>query len=304
MNIKVKTSKSVEFDTFKKEIKTMVKVSGTITAKGVNIHAKLSSDSNDYISLTDIARYRDAENPRFIIQNWLRNRNTLAFLGVWESLHNPAFNRAAFDDLMDKAGLNGFVLRPQQWIASTNSIGITSHSGRYGGTYAHSDIAFEFASWLSPEFKLYLIKDYQRLKQAESDHLSLDWSARREIAKTNYKIHTDAIKEHLIDTQLPARYTSLTYANEADLINVALFGMTAKEWRDKNPEARGNIRDAANLVELIVLSNLENLNAEFIKAGLSQAERLKRLHDTAISQLRSIAATASIHRLKDRFDEE
>ena len=242
MNIKVKTSKSVEFDTFKKEIKTMVKVSGTITAKGVNIHAKLSSDSNDYISLTDIARYRDAENPRFIIQNWLRNRNTLAFLGVWESLHNPAFNRAAFDDLMDKAGLNGFVLRPQQWIASTNSIGITSHSGRYGGTYAHSDIAFEFASWLSPEFKLYLIKDYQRLKQAESDHLSLDWSARREIAKTNYKIHTDAIKEHLIDTQLPARYTSLTYANEADLINVALFGMTAKEWRDKNPEARGNIR--------------------------------------------------------------
>lgn len=183
MNIKVKTSKSVEFDTFKKEIKTMVKVSGTITAKGVNIHAKLSSDNNDYISLTDIARYRDAENPRFIIQNWLRNRNTLAFLGVWESLHTPAFNRAAFDDLMDKAGLNGFVLRPQQWIASTNSIGITSHSGRYGGTYAHSDIAFEFASWLSPEFKLYLIKDYQRLKQAESDHLSLDWSARREIAK-------------------------------------------------------------------------------------------------------------------------
>lgn len=240
MNIKVKTSKSVEFDTFKKEIKTMVKVSGTITAKGVNIHAKLSSDNNDYISLTDIARYRDAENPRFIIQNWLRNRNTLAFLGVWESLHNPAFNRAAFDDLMDKAGLNGFVLRSQQWIASTNSIGITSHSGRYGGTYAHSDIAFEFASWLSPEFKLYLIKDYQRLKQAESDHLSLDWSARREIAKTNYKVHTDAIKEHLIDPQLPARYTSLTYANEADLINVALFGMTAKEWRGtgKYPRCR------------------------------------------------------------------
>lgn len=281
----------------------MVKVSGTITAKGVNIHAKLSSDSNDYISLTDIARYRDAENPRFIIQNWLRNRNTLAFLGVWESLHNPAFNRAAFDDLMDKAGLNGFVLRPQQWIASTNSIGITSHSGRYGGTYAHSDIAFEFASWLSLNSSCTssrIISASSRL----SDHLSLDWSARREIAKTNYKIHTDAIKEHLIDTQLPARYTSLTYANEADLINVALFGMTAKEWRDKNPEARGNIRDAANLVELIVLSNLENLNAEFIKAGLSQAERLKRLHDTAISQLRSIAATASIQRLKDRFDEE
>ncbi len=282
----------------------MPKINGTITAQGIHIHAKLSSDDNDFISLTDIARYRDAKNPGYIIQNWLRNRNTLAFLGVWESLHNPKFNTAGFDRFMEQAGLNGFVLRPQQWVESTNAAGIVSKSGRYGGTYAHSDIAFEFASWLSPEFKLYIIKDYQRLKQAESDHLSLGWSARRELAKTNYRIHTDAIKEHLIPENLPARYINITYANEADIINVALFGMTAKEWRDKHPDAKGNIRDAAGLVQLIVLANLENLNAEFIKAGLSQPERLKRLHDTAVSQIRSIANTASVKRLEKRFDKE
>ena len=276
-----------------------------IDANGTEIRVMGDVVNEDaYISLTDIAKYKNPDNAFIVVANWMRNHSTISFLGLWEQIHNPNFKPIEFDRFKAESGDNAFTLTPQQWIKATDAIGIISKSGRYGGTYAHTDIAFEFASWISPEFKLYIIKDYQRLKQAESDHLSLDWSARREIAKTNYKVHTDAIKEHLIDTQLPARYTSLTYANEADLINVALFGMTAKEWRDKNPEARGNIRDAANLVELIVLSNLENLNAEFIKTGLPQAERLKRLHDTAISQLRSIATTASIQRLKNRFDEE
>ena len=282
----------------------MSKVSGTITAKGLSIHAKLSSDGNDFISLTDIARYRDETNPSYTIQNWLRNRNTLAFLGTWESLHNPNFKRDEFNVFMAQAGLNAFSLRPQQWVEATNAVGMTSRSGRYGGTYAHSDIAFEFASWLSPEFKLYIIKDYQRLKKAESDHLSLDWSARRELAKTNYRIHTDAIKEHLITDTLPARYTNATYASEADIINVALFGLTAREWREQHPNAKGNIRDAADLRQLIILSNLESLNAEFIKSGFTQTERLKRLRDTAVSQMRSIASTASITRLENRFDKK
>ncbi len=282
----------------------MIKVNGTISAKGVDIHATLSSNHNDYISLTDIAKYRDADNPRYIIQNWMRNKNTLAFLGVWESLHNPKFDRSKFDELLNQAGLNGFVLRPQAWIDKTHAIGITSKSGRYGGTYAHSDIAFEFASWLSPEFKLYIIKDYQRLKQAESDHLSLDWSARREIAKTNYRFHTDAIKEHLLDKNLPASYIKRTYANEADLINVALFGMTAQEWRDKNPDEKGNIRDTADIKQLIILANLEMLNAAYIKDKLPQSERLKRLHEIAMVQIQSIANTASAKRLENRFKTE
>ena len=199
---------------------------------------------------------------------------------------------------------NSFTLPPQKWIKETNAVGITSKSGRNGGTYAHSDIAFKFAAWISPEFELYIIKDYQRLKQAESDHLSLDWSARREIAKTNYRIHTDAIKEHLVDEKLPARYINSTYANEADIINVALFGMTAKEWRDQNPAAKGNIRDTADLGQLIVLSNLETLNAEFIKNSISQSDRLQRLREAAISQLKSVTAAASTERLAQRFDKK
>lgn len=282
----------------------MTKVNSTIEAKGLNIRATLSSEGNDYISLTDIAKYQDVENPRFIIQNWMRNRNTVDFLATWEELHNPDFNRVEFEAVTKDAGRNGFVMTPQKWISSTNAIGITSKSGRYGGTYAHTDIAFEFASWLSPEFKLYIIKDYQRLKQIESDHLSLDWSARREIAKTNYRVHTDAIKEYLIDKKLPARYVNTTYASEADIINVALFGMTAKEWRDSHPSEKGNIRDTADLGQLIVLANLEMLNAELIKAGLSQAERLQRLHETAVSQLKSVASAASTKRLSQRFDKE
>lgn len=280
----------------------MTTVNGNIEAKGITIRARLSSDGDDYISLTDIAKYEDEDNPRYIIQNWMRNRSTVDYLAIWEELHNPNFNRVEFEAVTKNAGRNAFVMTPQKWIDSTNAIGIISKSGRYGGTYAHSDIAFEFASWISAEFKLYIIKDYQRLKQAESDHLSLDWSARREIAKTNYKVHTDAIKEHIIDEKLPARYVNYTYANEADLINVALFGMTAKDWRDKHPKEKGNIRDLANLPQLIILANLEMLNAEFIKAGLPQRERLQKLHDIAVSQLKSISNSASVKRLQERFD--
>lgn len=279
----------------------MAKVNGTINANGVPIRATLSSDGKDYLSLSDIAKYSNPEAPADIIKNWMRNRNTLNFLGLWEELHNPDFNHAGFELIIGKAGLNSFVMAPQKWIAETNAIGITSKSGRYGGTYAHSDIAFEFASWLSPEFKLYIIKDYQRLKQVESDHLSLDWSARREIAKTNYRVHTDAIKEHLIDEMLPAHYRNNTYASEADIINVALFGMTAKEWRDKHPDEKGNIRDAADLGQLIVLANLEMLNAEYIKEGFSQSERLQRLRSTAVAQLKSVTNAASTKRLGQRL---
>ncbi|SHI52876.1 KilA-N domain-containing protein [Anaerovibrio lipolyticus DSM 3074] len=279
----------------------MTTVNGNIEAKGLTIRANLSSDGDDYISLTDIAKYEDEDNPRYIIQNWMRNRSTVDYLAIWEELHNPNFNRVEFEAVTKNAGRNAFVMTPQKWIDSTNAIGIISKSGRYGGTYAHSDIAFEFASWISAEFKLYIIKDYQRLKQAESDHLSLDWSARREIAKTNYKVHTDAIKEHIIDEKLPARYVNFTYANEADVINVALFGITAKEWRDTHPKEKGNVRDAANLAQLIILANLEMLNAEFIKAGLSQRDRLQKLRDIAVSQLKSISNVASVKRLQKRF---
>ena len=279
----------------------MTTLTGNIEAKGITIRAKLTSEGNDYISLTDIAKYHNTERPADVVKNWLRLRNTIEYLGIWEQLHNSSFKVVEFDHFKNKSGSNAFVLTPQNWIESTNAIGITSKSGRYGGTYAHSDIAFKFASWLSPEFELYIIKDYQRLKQAESNRLSLNWSARREIAKTNYKVHTDAIKEHLVDEKLPARYINITYANEADIINVALFGMTAKEWRDNHPKEKGNIRDMANLAQLIILSNLEMLNAELIKAGLSQGERLQRLHTTAVSQMKSIANTASVKRLEEHF---
>lgn len=281
----------------------MPKVTGTVSAKGITIRTRLNSDGNDYLSLTDIAKYK-SDNPTIVINNWMRLRNTVEYLGLWESIHNPNFKHIEFDRFRNDAGSNAFTLPPQKWIKETGAIGIESRSGRYGGTYAHSDIAFQFAAWLSPEFELYLIKDYQRLKQAESNHLSLDWSARREIAKTNYRFHTDAIKEHLLTENLPARYINATYANEADIINVALFGMTAKEWRDKNPGKTGNVRDDATLDQLIVLANLEMLNAEYIKAGLPQIDRLKRLRESAVAQLHSIANTASLKRLKKRLNED
>ena len=273
-------------------------IKSTINANGIEIRVN-STNESDYISLTDIAKYR-SDDPNAVIQNWLRNRNTIEFLGLWEKLNNPNFKPLEFEGFKKEAGLNAFTLSPKKWIESTNAIGIISKSGRYGGTYAHTDIAFEFASWISPEFKLYIIKDYQRLKADESHVKQIDWNIKREIAKSNYKIHTDAIKEKLILPTLSNAQISHTYASEADIINVALFGITAKDWRKMNPDAKGNIRDTATIEQLIVLSNLESMNAVFIREGLSQSERLFRLNQIAIFQLQSLwkESLKSIENLK------
>ena len=257
---------------------TMVK----INANGKEI--TLLANNTDYVSLTDIAKYLDPDNPRFIIQNWMRNRNTIEFLGAWESINNPNFNRLEFDTVRNASGTNAFVLTPQRWIAETNAIGITSKAGRYGGTYAHSDIAFEFASWISPEFKLYIIQDYQRLKQEEAYKNQLDWQVNRYISKLNYTIQTDAIKENIVPTLQPSQI-SYAYSSEADLVNVALFGMTAKEYKKAFPEKDGNQRDNATIEQLLVLNNLQSLNAEMIKQGLSQSNRLTELNRIAKEQL-------------------
>ena len=257
---------------------TMVK----INANGKEI--TLLANNTDYVSLTDIAKYLDPDNPRFIIQNWMRNRNTIEFLGAWESINNPNFNRLEFDTVRNASGTNAFVLTPQRWIAETNAIGITSKAGRYGGTYAHSDIAFEFASWISPEFKLYIIQDYQRLKQEEAYRNQLDWKVNRYISKLNYTIQTDAIKENIVPTLQPSQI-SYAYSSEADLVNVALFGMTAKEYKKAFPEKDGNQRDNATIEQLLVLNNLQSLNAEMIKQGLSQSNRLTELNRIAKEQL-------------------
>ena len=273
-------------------------IKSTINANGIEIRVN-STNESDYISLTDIAKYR-SDDPNAVIQNWLRNRNTIEFLGLWEKLNNPNFKPLEFEGFKKEAGLNAFTLSPKKWIESTNAIGIISKSGRYGGTYAHTDIAFEFASWISPEFKLYIIKDYQRLKADESHVKQINWNIKREIAKSNYKIHTDAIKEKLILPTLSNAQISHTYASEADIINVALFGITAKDWRKMNPDAKGNIRDTATIEQLIVLSNLESMNAVFIREGLSQSERLFRLNQIAIFQLQSLwkESLKSIENLK------
>lgn len=265
----------------------MAIVKSTINANGIEIRVS-STNESDYISLTDIAKKRNPEFPADVIKNWMRSRSTIEFLGLWEKLNNPNFKLVEFDQFKQEAGTNSFVLPPQKWIDRTNAIGIISKSGRYGGTYAHTDIAFEFASWISPEFKLYIIKDYQRLKTDESHIKQIDWNIKREIAKSNYKIHTDAIKEKLILPTLTNAQISYTYASEADVINVALFGITAKAWRKMHPEAKGNIRDTATIEQLIVLSNLESMNAVFIREGLSQSERLFRLNQIAIFQLQSL----------------
>lgn len=272
-----------------------------IEAAGVEITVVSVGNDDDYISLTDIAKKRNPEFPADVIKNWLRSRSTIEFLGLWERMNNPNFKLVDFDQFRIESGSNSFVLSPQKWIASTNAIGIRSKSGRYGGTFAHKDIAFEFASWISPEFKLYIIKDYQRLKEDENSRLSLDWNLRRTLSKTNYKIHTDAIKDHLIPEDLSKKEQGFTYANEADVLNVALFGMTAKEWRDKNPNAkRGeNIRDSATLEQLIVLTNLESYNAELIKDGVPQHDRLIRLNQAAINQLNSLIDNPSVKMIKD-----
>ena len=241
-------------------------------------------NDEDYICITDLARYKNAAHTDDVVKNWLRNRNTIELLGIWEFLHNPNFKPVIFDGFRMEAGLNGFVMTPKKWIESTNAIGIISKSGRYGGTYAHKDIALEFASWISIEFKLYFLKEFQRLKEEEQK--AVGWSAKRELAKINYHIHTDAIKCNLIPAELTPQQTSTIYASEADVLNMALFGTTAKEWREANPELKGNIRDYAAINELICLSNMENLNAVFINEGLPQRERLVKLNQIAIQQMK------------------
>ena len=271
--------------------------STTIEVQGTAI-AILSQQAGDYICLTDIARFKNAERSDDLVRNWLRNRNTVEFLGIWEQLNNPRFNSVEFDGIKMQAGLNSFALTPKQWVEKTNAIGIVSKAGRYGGTYAHKDIAFEFASWVSVEFKLYLIKEFQRLKEDESQRFSLAWNLNRTLAKLNYRIHTDAIKEHLIPPTVTAAQAAITYANEADVLNVALFGQTAKQWRETNPKLDGNMRDHATIEQLLVLANLEGMNAEFIRMSLPQGDRLKRLNEIAIRQLQSLLSRSDVRRLE------
>ncbi|MBE1425875.1 hypothetical protein H4684_002533 [Desulfomicrobium macestii] len=261
----------------------------TINVRGTKITVIRRQDE-DYISLTDIAKSKNPEHTDDLIRNWLRNRNTLEFLGIWEQLHNHGFNPVEFDGIKKQAGLNSFTLTPKQWIDQTGAIGIVSKAGRYGGTYAHTDVAFEFASWISVEFKLYLIKEFQRLKEDENRRLSLAWNLNRTLAKINYRIHTDAIQTHLIPKEVTAKQAAFAYAEEADLLNVSLFGQTAREWRDANPDKDGNMRDHASLEQLLVLANLENMNAEFIHMELPQGDRLKRLNQIAIRQMQTLTA--------------
>ncbi len=252
-----------------------------ITVQNTNITI-INVDGEDYVSITDLARHK-SDDPTAVIGNWMRNRNTIEFLGIWESLYNPDFNPLEFEGFRKEAGLNAFTLSPKKWIETTNAIGLISKSGRYGGTYAHKDIAFKFASWISVEFELYIVKEFQRLK-AEEQKL-LGWSAKRELSKINYRIHTDAIKQNLIPREVTPAQASIIYANEADVLNVAMFGVTAKQWREANPELKGNIRDYATINELICLSNMENLNAVFIEQGMPQGERLIKLNQIAIHQM-------------------
>ena len=263
----------------------------TLHVRGIDVGIYTEDFRNEYISLTDIARYRNSDDPRFAIQNWMRNRNTFEFLGLWECLHNPSFNRVQFDTFRTEAGLNRFVMTPSKWIEMTGAIGIVTKSGRYGGgTYAHSDIAMEFASWISSEFKLYLMKDYRRLKYDENSRLSLSWNLNREISKINYRVHTDAIQQNLLPPDLTKEQQSYVYADEADILNVALFGMTGAQWRAQNPERTGNIRDYATLQQLLVLANMESYNALLIDQKCPQQERLQALRQMAVKQLRTLAS--------------
>lgn len=265
--------------------KTLIKE--TIHAKGIDIGIYTTDFENEFISLTDIAKYK-SDDPTAVIQNWMRNRDVIEFLGLWESLHNSDFKPLEFEGFRNQAGANAFTMSPKKWIDATQAIGIISKSGRYGGTFAHSDIAFEFASWISPEFKLYIIKDYRRLKYEENSRLSLNWNLNREISKLNYHIHTDAIKSNLIPPELTPEQISFTYASEADLLNVALFGKTAKQWRTENPDKKGNIRDHATLNQLLVLANMESYNAILIEQGKKQSERLILLRELAMRQMQTM----------------
>ena len=273
-----------------KDKKTTISVQGTAIAI-------LSNKKDDFISLTDIARYKDAANTDTIIQNWLRNRNTIELLGYWELMYNQNFKPLEFEGFKKQAGLNSFVMTPKKWIETTSAIGIVSKSGRYGGTFAHKDIAFEFASWISIEFKLYIIKEFQKLKEDENDRLNLSWNLNRTLSKINYRIHTDAIKETIVPKNITSEQAHIIYANEADVLNVALFGKTAKQWRTENPTAEGNIRDQATIEQLLVLANIESMNAEFIRMEISQSDRLLKLNQIAISQLKSLTTNPTIQKL-------
>ena len=272
-------------------------VKAEINADGRQVSILSLGRNNDYISLTDIARYK-SDDPTDVIKNWMRGKDVIQFLGLWEKLNNPDFKPVEFDGFKMEAGTNAFTLSPQKWITATNAIGIISKAGRYGGTFAHTDIAFEFASWISAEFKLYIIKDYQRLKNDENSNSSLGWNLNRELVKINYRIHTDAIKENLIPESMANKLQGIVYANEADILNVSLFGKTARQWRDENPGLTGNIRDYATYHQLIVLINLESMNAELIKMGLSQNERVLRLNKMAIEQMSLLLRDISIEPIK------
>ncbi|MGK6353506.1 KilA-N domain-containing protein [Parapedobacter sp. DT-150] len=256
----------------------------------------ISNQRDDYISLTDMAKSQMQEA---IVIKWLSLKSTIEYLGEWEALYNPDFNYTEFGTIKNSAGSNNFVLSVKQWIEHTNAIGLTAKAGRYGGTYAHKDIAFHFGMWISPKFQLLLVREYQRLKEDESNRNQLEWNLQRTLAKVNYRIHTDAIKENLIPTEITKHQTSIIYASEADLLNVALFGITAKEWRDKNPKSKGNIRDEATIEQLVVLSNMESINALLIQQGLSQGERLVQLNKVAISQMKSLLENKTINTLND-----
>jgi len=269
--------------------------SKTINVKGAEIKI-IQTNNTDYISLTDMVKGFGDDT---MIYSWMRNRNTLEFIGIWEEMYNPDFKGNEFVTFKTQAGLNSFNLTPRKWVDATNAIGIISKAGRYGGgTFAHKDIAFEFGSWLSPEFKLYLIKEFQRLKEDENDRLKLDWNLQRTLAKVNYHIHTDAIKENLIPDELTKTQISFVYANEADMLNMALFGKTALQWRNENPYAEGNIRDMATIEQLVVLSNMESLNAVLIHQGLPQSKRLEQLNRIAIAQMKSLFENKNLKKLK------
>ena len=272
-------------------------VKAEINADGRQVSILSLGRNNDYISLTDIARYK-SDDPNDVIKNWMRGKDVIQFLGLWEKLNNPDFKPVEFDGFKMEAGTNAFTLSPQKWITATNAIGIISKAGRYGGTFAHTDIAFEFASWISAEFKLYIIKDYQRLKNDENSNSSLGWNLNRELVKIKYRIHTDALKENLIPESMANKLQGIVYANEADILNVSLFGKTARQWRDENPGLTGNIRDYATYHQLIVLINLESMNAELIKMGLSQNERVLRLNKMAIEQMSLLLRDISIEPIK------
>ncbi len=268
-------------------------------SKKINVEGKeitvVRENEKDYISLTDMLKAKDGD---FFISDWLRNRNTVEYLGIWESVYNPDFNYGEFATIKSQAGLNSYKISVKEWVAKTNAIGLKAKAGRYGGTYAHPDIAFEFGMWISPQFKIYLIKEFQRLKTEENNQLQLEWNLQRTLAKVNYKIQTDAIKENLIPQKISATQKSFVYADEADLLNVALFGMTAKSWREQNPTQKGNIRDYATLEQLVVLSNMESINALLIRQGLPQSERLSQLNTVAITQMRSLIQNNEMKKLK------